>query len=78
MEGETRLAVLESELKRAQSDVGRLEARMTGLEEEQGLLRTHFEVLKTRVALYAAVGASIGGSLLTLVLDALRTYLPVH
>ena len=78
MEGEAKLAVLESELKRAQTDVGRLEARVIGLEEEQGLLRTNFEVLKTRVAFYAALGASIGGSMLTLLLDALRAYLPLH
>lgn len=77
MDDETQVAVLGSELRRAQADITGLAAQVAAVREEQALLRTQFEVMRTRVAMYAAVGASIGGALLSVILDALTKYLRV-
>lgn len=37
------------------------DARLAALEEKMASLRTDFEVLKSRVAMYAGLGAALGG-----------------
>ncbi len=75
MEDDARLAVVESELRRAQEDLEHLATRLAGLEEKFGSLRTSFEVLQTRVGMYAAMGAVIGGALMSVLMDAIRAYM---
>ncbi len=77
MDGDSRLAVVESELKRAQGDLVELAARLAAVEERFAMLRTSFEVLQTRVGMYAAVGAVAGGALVSVLMDAVRAYLKI-
>ncbi len=71
MDGDARVAVLESELRRAQEDIAELKELVAALQEGQARMKTNFEVLKTRVGMYAAVGAAIGGALLGQIKDML-------
>lgn len=42
-------------------DDGMQDARLQALEEKFAALRTDFEVLKSQVAMYAGLGAALGG-----------------
>ncbi len=60
-----RVCVLERRLDDHEREHGKddaeRDARLTALEEKMSSLRTDFEVLKSRVAMYAGLGAALGG-----------------
>ncbi len=75
MDGDSRLAVVESELKRAQGDIAELMDRLATVEERFAQLRTSFEVLQTRVGMYAAVGAVAGGAVMSVLMDVVSKWI---
>lgn len=76
---QARVCVLERRLDDHAREHGRddaaRDARLQTLEDKSAGLRTDFEVLKSRVAMYAALGAAVGGLAVNLLSGALAAWL---
>lgn len=74
---DARVSVLESRMDGFASDGESHEKRIETLRAEMASLETRFEVLKERVAMYAALGAVVGSVAINFVTDAVQSYLHV-
>lgn len=70
-----RVFVLESEVEGVKVGDQRRDADLVALRRDLSALETKFEVLKERVALYAAGGAVVGSVAINFVIDAIQSYL---
>ncbi len=74
MDQDARVAVLTERMTRLEAEVGQLRERLLTIEDRIALIRTDLAVLTTRVGIYAAGGALVGGALVSLLMDAVGSY----